>query len=229
MTSFETAQRFERDDMCVYLVKIGADLPAVEEIRPDLMHVAVQQKDLEAVTRLVEVGVSMYHRQKDSLLTPLQQAEEALRGAEEDFKHIILTKKDPLLFKSIDEWRKARDADPQFRKSEAIVDYLAEKQKWSEKPSHQHAEPAGLLRIREELIKADARVSVADFLRATASEHERSKSKAKANPEKIIAIRSQREKKRAMLELKLQEIELQKQMMELDIAEIDESVVDVTT
>jgi ankyrin repeat protein len=76
LTPFELAQRWQRFDLCVYLVSQGASLPPGEDVRADVLRAAVDSGDLASVKLLMQSGVDANFLDVFKGQSNLQRAEE---------------------------------------------------------------------------------------------------------------------------------------------------------
>ena len=124
LTPFELAQRWQRLDLCVYLVSRGASLPPGEDIRADVLRAAVDSGDLASVKRLVQSGVDPNFRDVFKGQSNLQRAEELKEMAARASNDELLAKNDPRTMKDKATWDKYRDSAPEVVRRDAIVQFL---------------------------------------------------------------------------------------------------------
>jgi ankyrin repeat protein len=156
LTPFELAQRWQRLDLCVYLVSQGASLPTGEDIRPDVLRAAVESGDLTSVKRLVHSGVDANFRDLFKGQTHLQRAEELKEQAARISNDELLAKNDANIMKDKATWDKHRDSAPEVFRRDNIVQFLRNLQDNTATADAKQAEPdRALTALMEELEALD--------------------------------------------------------------------------
>ena len=153
LTPFGLAQRWQRLDLCVYLVSQGASLPSGEDIRADVLRAAVDSGDLVSVKLLVQSGVDASFRDVFRSQTNLQRAEELREKAARVSNDELLAKNDPRTMKDKATWDKFRDSAPEVVRRDAIVQFLRRLQDNTTTTGAKQAEPDRALTALVEKLK----------------------------------------------------------------------------
>jgi len=164
MTAFDLAQSFDRIEICVYLIRKGAQLPPRRTIRPYMLYAAVQSGDYVAVQRLVEADVDVYYRDPETRLTALQRAEELWANAEDDFKDGVKINKRMQLINNPDYFREVMIGDPEVVKRRRIMDVLREKQNRIMRSKTEQSHTEGLSKLITKLKTLDPSMLLVDFV-----------------------------------------------------------------
>jgi ankyrin repeat protein len=154
LTPFELAQRWQRLDLCVYLVSQGASLPPGDDIRPDVLRAAVESGDLASVKRLVQSGVDANFRDVFKGQTHLQRAEELKEKAARISNDELLARNDANIMKDKATWDRHRDNAPEVVRRDAILQYLWRLQDNNATTSARQAGPDRALTALVEKLKA---------------------------------------------------------------------------
>ena len=154
LTPFELAQRWQRLDLCVYLVSQGASLPPGEDIRPDVFRAAVESGDLASMKLLVRAGVDANFRDVFKGQTHLQRAEELKEKAARISNDELLAKNDASTMKDKATWDRHRDSAPEVVRRDAIVQFLRRLQDNTVTTGAKQAEPDQILTALVEKMKA---------------------------------------------------------------------------
>lgn len=163
LSLFELAQRHERHDMCVYLAKIGAQLPPREGIRPQVLHAAVECGEIQAVKQVVRAGIDTYYRDPVTSLTPLQRAEQKWQDAAQDVNNDFIKNKMTAYFVDLETFRRAKYGAPEVVKREKVIKFLQGVQKHVLRPQSQPSAPQDLSRLVARLKTLDPKMMLSDM------------------------------------------------------------------
>ncbi|KAI9692520.1 MAG: hypothetical protein M1822_006751 [Bathelium mastoideum] len=159
-TIFKLAQRYERYQMCLFLIQRGSPLPNSKDLRRQTLHAAVEFGQFDAVTGLVNAGIDIFYRDPISCETALQRAKARWEAAAQDVNNdIMLNKK--MEFWEEKKFKKAKFGAPEVKKREKIMNFLREVQERATKPLDQRrSQPEDLSQLIQKLESMDPKTTL---------------------------------------------------------------------